>query len=181
MIRSIFEVADILRVSGSSFLERNGSHLAWQHRKVMDAIVHCRTAALSGHRDRCSSGDHEAISYNSCRNRHCPKCQGNARAKWLSRFPHLSVLPSVFATTSAPGLQSFAAQWLACKLPCRRSTFTLADADARLGADVVRYAFIVSDFHRLLLAGLPAHCETFWTQPLSIRGQTYLRLAFSVR
>ena len=78
------EVADILRASRSSFLDLHGSHLAPQHRKVMDAIVRCRTAALGGHLHRCSGCGHQAISYNSCRNRHCPKCQGNARAKWLA-------------------------------------------------------------------------------------------------
>lgn len=84
MIRPTLEMADILRASGSNFLMRHGSHLAAQHRKVMDAIVRCRTAALGGHRDLCSGCGHQAISYNSCRNRHCPKCQGNARAKWLA-------------------------------------------------------------------------------------------------
>src|SRR5271154_5367445 len=84
MSRPTLEVADILRASSSSFLERHGSHLASQHRKVMDAIVRCRTAKLGGHRDRCSGCGHEAISYNSCRNRHCPKCQTNSRDQWLS-------------------------------------------------------------------------------------------------
>jgi hypothetical protein len=84
MSRPTLEVADILRASGSSFWERYGSHLALQHRKVMDAIVHCRTAALGGHRDQCLRCGHLAISYNSCRNRHCPKYQGNARARWLA-------------------------------------------------------------------------------------------------
>ena len=84
MTRPTLEVADILRASGNSFWERHGSHLAWQHRKVMDAIVRCRTAALGGHRDQCLRCGHQAISYNSCRNRHCPKCQGNARARWLA-------------------------------------------------------------------------------------------------
>jgi hypothetical protein len=84
MSRPTFEVADIIRASGSSFLERHSSHLAYQHRKVMDAIVRCRTAALGGHRDQCLRCGHQAISYNSCRNRHCPKCQGNVRAKWLA-------------------------------------------------------------------------------------------------
>ncbi len=83
MSRPTLEVADILRTSGSSFWQRHGSHYAWQHHKVMYAIVRCRTAALGGHRDRCSGCGHQAISYNSCRNRHCPKCQGNARAGWL--------------------------------------------------------------------------------------------------
>src|SRR5271167_1463672 len=84
MSRPTLEVADILRASGGSFLKRHGSHLAPQHRKVMDAIVRCRSAALGGHRDRCFGCGHQAISYNSCRNRHCPKCQGNARARWLA-------------------------------------------------------------------------------------------------
>jgi hypothetical protein len=82
MSRPTLEVADIIRASGNSFWERHGEHLAWQHRKVMDAI--CRTAALGGHRDRCLRCGYQAVSYNSCRNRHCPKCQCNARAKWLA-------------------------------------------------------------------------------------------------
>jgi len=84
MSRPTLEVADILRISGNSFVKRHGSYLAPQHRKVMDAIVRCRTAALGGHRDRCSGCGHQAISYNSCRNRHCPKCQSNARDRWLA-------------------------------------------------------------------------------------------------
>jgi predicted Zn-ribbon and HTH transcriptional regulator len=84
MSRLTLEVADILRVAGSSFVKQHGPHPAAQHRKVMDAIVRCRTAALGGHRDRCSGCGHQAISYNSCRNRHCPKCQSNARDRWLA-------------------------------------------------------------------------------------------------
>jgi hypothetical protein len=85
MKRPTLEVADVVRASGNSFWEHYGSHLAWQHRKVLDAIAHCRTAALGGHRDQCTRCGHQAISYNSCRNRHCPKCQGNARARWLAK------------------------------------------------------------------------------------------------
>ncbi len=84
MSRPTLEVADIVRRTGNSFLEQQQSHLAWPHRKVLDAIVRCRTAALGGHRDRCVRCNHQVISFNSCRNRHCPKCQGNARAKWLA-------------------------------------------------------------------------------------------------
>jgi hypothetical protein len=72
----------------------------------------------------------------------------------------LAVLPSAFETASAPGISDFVAQWLAYALPYRRFVDVLANGNARLGADVVRYAFIVSDFHRLLLAGLPAHFES---------------------
>ena len=85
MSRPTLEVADIVRAAGNSFWERQQSHLAWPHRKVLDAIVRCRTAALGGHRDQCVSCGHQAISYNSCRNRHCPKCQASARAKWLAQ------------------------------------------------------------------------------------------------
>jgi hypothetical protein len=77
------EVADIIRYAGESFLERSRKWIRWQHQKVLLAITRCRTAALGGHRDQCSDCGHTAISYNSCRNRHCPKCQGNARLRWL--------------------------------------------------------------------------------------------------
>jgi hypothetical protein len=84
MSRPTLEVADIVRAAGNSFWDKHRTHLAWPHRKVLDAIVRCRTAALGGHRDRCTSCGNQAISFNSCRNRHCSKCQGNARAKWLA-------------------------------------------------------------------------------------------------
>ena len=84
MSRPTLEVADIVRAAGNSFWDKHKSHFAWVHRKVLDAIVRCRTAALGGHRDKCIRCGHLTASYNSCRNRHCPKCQGNARAKWLA-------------------------------------------------------------------------------------------------
>ena len=77
-------MADIVRATGNGFWEQQQTHLAWPHRKVLDAIVRCRTAALGGHRDQCANCGHQAISFNSCPNRHCPKCQGNARSKWLA-------------------------------------------------------------------------------------------------
>ena len=85
MKRPTLEVADIIRVAGDSFIEKNQAHLAWPQLKVLRAIRNCRTAALGGHLDRCSRCGHQAISYNSCRNRHCPKCQTNAREQWLAK------------------------------------------------------------------------------------------------
>jgi hypothetical protein len=77
-------MADIVRWVGQSFIERSCRWISWQHQKVLLAITRCRTAALGGHRDRCSACGHTtAISYNSCRNRHCPRCQTNARLRWL--------------------------------------------------------------------------------------------------
>jgi hypothetical protein len=85
MNRPTIEVADIIRAAGNSFIERNRNYLAWPHLKVLRAIRDCRTAALGGHLDRCSRCSHQAISYNSCRNRHCPKCQTSAREDWLAK------------------------------------------------------------------------------------------------
>ena len=77
-------MADIVRCAGQGFIERSRRWITWQHQKVLLAITRCRTAALGGHRDRCSACGHtSAISYNSCRNRHCPRCQANARVRWL--------------------------------------------------------------------------------------------------
>src|SRR5438477_9223733 len=83
MNRPPLEVADIVRCAGQRFVERSRKWITGQHQKVLLAITRCRTAALGGHRDQCSDCGHTAISYNSCRNRHCPRCQGNARRRWL--------------------------------------------------------------------------------------------------
>jgi putative transposase/transposase-like zinc-binding protein len=85
MSRPPFEVADVIRIAGTRFRERYRSSLTWPQIKVLDAMARCRTAALGGHRDQCMRCGHQAISYNSCRNRHCPKCQSNARDQWLDR------------------------------------------------------------------------------------------------
>jgi hypothetical protein len=85
MNRPPLEVADIIRAAGDHFTDRNERHLAWPQLKVLRAIRNCRTQSLGGHLDRCSGCGHEAISYNSCRNRHCPKCQTNAREQWLAK------------------------------------------------------------------------------------------------
>jgi hypothetical protein len=83
MDRPPLEVADIVRAAGPAFLDRARMCFDRQRLKVLNAIQHCRTAALGGHIDECSRCGHRAISYNSCRNRHCPKCQANARHRWL--------------------------------------------------------------------------------------------------
>jgi predicted Zn-ribbon and HTH transcriptional regulator len=84
MTRPTLEVADILRVHGDRFLNRYRSSFDFQQLKAFRAIQRCRTAALGGHRDACPSCGYQAISYNSCRNRHCPKCQAQARERWLA-------------------------------------------------------------------------------------------------
>jgi hypothetical protein len=85
MNRPTVEVADIFRVQGNDFIDRHRDRLRFQQLKVMRAITHCRTAALGGHIDTCARcGGDGTISYNSCRNRHCPKCQSQARQRWIA-------------------------------------------------------------------------------------------------
>ena len=84
MSRPPLEVADLIRIAGDAFIERNRQWIGWKHVKVLLAISRCRTAALGGHLDECTRCGHRAISYNSCRNRHCPKCQTGARERWIA-------------------------------------------------------------------------------------------------
>ena len=84
MTRPPFEVADIVRRQGDRFLDTHRAWVTGQHRQVLRAIAQCRTAALGGHRDRCEQCAQPALSYNSCRNRHCPKCLTAARNAWMT-------------------------------------------------------------------------------------------------
>ena len=88
MTRPPLEVADIVRAQGNRFIENNQHWIRALHCKVLRAIAHCRTAVLGGHRDQCPRCGHRAISYNSCRHRHCPKCQNGARDQWLAARQH---------------------------------------------------------------------------------------------
>jgi hypothetical protein len=85
-MRPALEVADILRDHGPAWREANRGHVSLDQLKVMSAIERCRTAALGGHVARCENGacGHTVIAYNSCRNRHCPKCQASAARDWLA-------------------------------------------------------------------------------------------------
>jgi hypothetical protein len=78
------EVADIFRIAGPAYRAAHAGHLSLHQLKVMSAIEHCRTAALGGHVEACEDCGHWRIAYNSCRNRHCPKCQGAAARTWLA-------------------------------------------------------------------------------------------------
>ena len=84
MSRPPLEVADIFRDQGSAWREANAGHISLGALKVMSAIERCRTAALGGHVMHCDACEHTEIAYNSCRNRHCPKCQGAVAKQWLA-------------------------------------------------------------------------------------------------
>lgn len=108
MSRPAVEVADILRAQGNRFLNRYQSSFGYQ-KKAFRAIQRCRTAALGGHLDAClECGYGKAISYNSCRNRNCPKCQPQARQRWLAAREREVLPTSCFHPETGP---SQAATW----------------------------------------------------------------------
>src|SRR5512147_2029842 len=84
MARPALEVADIFRDHGAAWRAANAGHVSLGQMKVMSAIEQCRTAALGGHVAACDRCEHVQIAYNSCRNRHCPKCQSSAAEAWLA-------------------------------------------------------------------------------------------------
>src|SRR6201994_3512200 len=83
-MRRALEVADVFRRHGAAYRETHAAHLSRGQRRVMGAIETCRSAALGGHVEQCNGCGQLRIAYNSCRDRHCPKCQGLARAQWLA-------------------------------------------------------------------------------------------------
>jgi Transposase zinc-binding domain/Phage integrase, N-terminal SAM-like domain len=115
--RPALEVADVLREHGARFLDRYGSVLSVAQRKALRDLAACRTAALGGHVEHCLDCGHERIAYNSCRNRHCPKCQALARAAWLERqaehllaveYHHVVfTLPALLGELALPTPRSF--------------------------------------------------------------------------
>jgi Putative transposase/Transposase zinc-binding domain len=109
--RPPLEVADVFRAHGAAWREANAGHVSLDQLKVMSAIETCRTAALGGHVERCEDCAHELIAYNSCRNRHCPKCQAAAARQWLEdREAELLPVPYyhvVFTLPAAVGAIAF--------------------------------------------------------------------------
>ena len=104
MPRQVLEVADIFRDFGAAWRQANAGHVSLGQMKVMSAIERCRTAALGGHVARCETCSHTRIAYNSCRNRHCPKCQGAAAKEWLAeREAELLPVPYYHVVFTLPG------------------------------------------------------------------------------
>jgi len=111
--RPALEVADIFRGHGPAWRQANAGHVSLEQLKVMSAIESCRTAALGGHVLRCEDCSHTLIAYNSCRNRHCPKCQGAAAKEWLAEreaellpVPYFHVVFTVPAEIAAIAYQN---------------------------------------------------------------------------
>ncbi len=164
MNRPSFEVADIVRAAGQRFIDKNGSWLTGLHRKVLFAIECCRTAALGGHKDRCARCGYKAISYNSCRNRHCPKCQTNAREKWLTaRRRELLEVPYVHVVFTLPHELASLAYYnkkLLYGLLFRASAATLLEVAAdpkHLGAEI-GFLSVLHTWGQNLLHHPHVHC-----------------------
>ena len=106
MSRPALEIADIFRDHGAAWREANRGHVSLGQLKVMTAIERCRTAALGGHVARCENAacGHTLVAFNSCRNRHCPKCQGSAAREWLeAREAELLPVPYFHVVYTLPG------------------------------------------------------------------------------
>jgi predicted Zn-ribbon and HTH transcriptional regulator len=164
MTRPLLEVADIVRAQGDRFIQNNFRWIHWAHRKVLRAIARCRTAALGGHRDQCPRCGYRTTSYNSCRDRHCPKCQSGARDKWIrARQSELLPVPYVHVVFTLPHqLSPLALQnkKVLYDLLFRASAETLQEVarDPRhLGADI-GFLSVLHTWGQNLLAHPHLHC-----------------------
>ena len=134
-----WEVADVIRMAGTRFLDS----LTRAQRKVLNAIARCRTAAMGGHRDQCVDCGYQEIKFHSCRNRHCPKCQVNAREKWLRKRRQELLPVGYFHTVFSVPHQLIPLMWQNKKLlfsllfQATGSTLLEVAADPkRLGAEI---------------------------------------------
>src|SRR6516162_5551314 len=149
MDRPLLEVADLVRVAGSGFIERSRRWITAQHLKVLRAITRCRTAALGGHRDRCVRCGYRAHSFNSCRNRHCPKCQAHARDQWLqARRRELLPTPYVHVIFTLPrrlaplALQNKKVVYDLLFRTCAQTLLEVARDPRHLGAEIGFFAVL---------------------------------------
>jgi ssDNA-binding Zn-finger/Zn-ribbon topoisomerase 1 len=141
--RPALEVADIFRVHGSAWRQANAGHVSLDQLKVMSAIESCRTAALGGHVARCEKCSHTLIAYNSCRNRHCPKCQGAAAKEWLAEreaellpVPYFHVVFTLPAAIADIAYQNKAVIYNLLFKASAEALTTIADDPKHLGACV---------------------------------------------
>lgn len=158
------EVADVVREHGEELLERRGRSVSPQQRKALHDIGVCRTAALGGHVEQCDSCSQQLVAYNSCRNRHCPKCQSAARDRWLAeraeellpvRYCHV-----VFTIPQALAALALQNQRVFYRLLFRAVSQTLLELAAdprRLGARIGFFA-VLHTWSQSLLYHPHIHC-----------------------
>ncbi len=143
MARPGLEMADVLNQHGDAYLHRHAGHLSLDQLKVISAIRSCRTAALGGHVARCSDCAHTVIAYNSCRNRHCPRCQGGAAKRWLTEreadllpVPYFHVVFTLPAPVAAIAFANKAAVYDLLFKAAAETITTVAADPKHLGARV---------------------------------------------
>jgi len=141
--RSALEVADIFRDHGPAWRQANAGHVSLGQLKVMSAIESCRTAALGGHVARCEDCAYTTIAYNSCRNRHCPKCQGAAAKEWLAEraadllpVPYYHVVFTLPAAISDIAYQNKAVMYDLLFKASAETLITIAADPKHLGARI---------------------------------------------
>jgi len=141
-MKPAFEVADIFRRHGAVYRADHAATLSNSQRRVMAAIVACRTSALGGHVERCADCGEERIAYNSCRDRHCPKCQSLARAQWLADrqaellpVPYFHVVFTMPAPIAAIALQNKAVVYDILFKAAAETVRTIAADPRHLGAE----------------------------------------------
>jgi hypothetical protein len=137
------EVADIFRRHGEAYRHAHAGHLGRTERRIMGAIEACRTSALGGHLERCTECGLVRIAYNSCRNRHCPKCQGSARAAWLAErqaellpVPYFHVVFTLPAAAAEIAFQNKEAVYAILFKAAAETLSTIAADPRHLGAEI---------------------------------------------
>jgi Transposase zinc-binding domain len=191
MSRPKLEVADVFRRHGAAWRAANKAHLSLAQRRVMTAIEVCRTAALGGHVERCEDCAHTRIAYNSCRNRHCPKCQWPAAQAWMAAreaellpVPYFHVVFTLPAALGAITYQNKAKLYGLLFTAAAETLTTIAGDPKHLGADIgvlsctlgartsstIRMCIAscrVADYRRTASAGSPVGTASFFRSACS--------------
>ena len=157
MDRPKLEVADVFRRYGETYRARHGASMSTGQRRVMTAIEVCRTAALGGHLERCDDCGHERNAFNSCRDRHCPKCQSLARARWIEDrkaelldVPYFHVVFTVPEEIAAIALQNKEVVYAILFRATAETLTTIAADPKHLGAEIGFFAVLHSWGQNLL-------------------------------
>ena len=173
MSRPKLEVADIFRDHGAAWRSANAGHVSLEQLKVMTAIERCRTAALGGHVERCEKCAHTVIAYNSCRNRHCPKCQAAAAREWLAEreaellpVPYFHVVFTLPARIADIAYQNKAVIYDLLFKASSETMLTIAADPKHLGARIGILS-VLHTWGSAQRAGSPAGRSSCWRCPCS--------------
>jgi hypothetical protein len=202
-MRGALELADVLRRHGAAYRQAHAGHLSLGQRRVMGAVEACRSAASGGHVERCEACGQVRIAYNSCRNRHCPKCQGLARAEWLAArqadllpVPYFHVVFTVPAPIAEIAFQNKAVVYDILFKAAAQTLRVIAADPKHLGAEIGLLAVLHTwgqtlqhhpHVHCLVPGGGPAvdglrwvGCRPGFFLPVKVLSRLYRRLFLSL-